>query len=113
MLPALLTQSAEGAHVRLRQNRGPKIALQVMFAFMALGAIVARLLTRTKEVLQREPYSIAGRAALVTDPSLLEALNEDSKSTGVEGVGGSDRRYRLDWGEDEQGRKRYGICIAK
>jgi hypothetical protein len=48
-----------------------------MLAFMATDAILARLLLRTKETLQQEPYLIAGRAMLIANTDLLATLGDD------------------------------------
>lgn len=108
-LPATLTQTGSGAHIRLKQNRAPKIALQVMLSVMIVGALASRLLLRTKETLQREPYSIAGRAVLVANGNILETMDAD----GHEDVVLDGRRYRLGWWVDDKGRKRYGITIER
>jgi hypothetical protein len=101
-VPAVLTLTDEGARTRMVQNKAPKIALQAMLGVMAVGVVLARVLQRTKEVLPREPYSIAGRAVLVADGDVLE-----DQSEGVEG----ERLYRLGWWRDQGGVERYGICV--
>lgn len=106
-IPAILTQTGAGGHTRRVQNRGPKIALQVMLGFMAAGAIITKLLLRTKELLPHEPYSIAGRAILVANGNLLQH-DTDSKATD-----GKEQRYRLRWWKDSSGTERYGICIQE
>jgi hypothetical protein len=44
ILPAELSRTGAGARIRLQQNAGPKIALQVMLGLMITGAIAMRLL---------------------------------------------------------------------
>ncbi len=105
VLSATMTQTGPGAQRRLKQNRGPKIALQVLLSVIIIGAIVAKLLVRTEETLQREPYSIAGRAILVANGNLLEMINY----AGSEHIVFGRRKYRLGWWEDQNGRPRYGI----
>jgi hypothetical protein len=102
---AVITHPDEGARTRMVQNKKPKIALQAMLGFMAVGAILTRLLLRTKEVLPHEPYSIAGRAVLVANGNMLEKIN------GQRQVFGKDRLYRLGWWKDTAGVERYGICV--
>jgi hypothetical protein len=102
---AVITHPDEGARTRMVQNKKPKIALQAMLGFMAVGAILTKLLLRTKEVLPHEPYSIAGRAVLVANGNMLEKIN------GQRQVFGKDRLYRLGWWKDTAGVERYGICV--
>jgi hypothetical protein len=102
---AVITHPDEGARTRMVQNKTPKIALQAMLGFMAVGAILTKLLLRTKEVLPHEPYSIAGRAVLVANGNMLEKIN------GQRQVFGKDRLYRLGWWKDTAGVERYGICV--
>jgi hypothetical protein len=105
-LPATLTRTGAGANIRLKQNNAPKIALQAMLAFMVVGAIVTKLLLRTNKTLQREPYSIAGRAVLMANGNMLHTLGHESDGTERDA-----KRYRLGWWEDEDGRRRYGVCV--
>jgi hypothetical protein len=102
---AVITHPDEGARTRMVQNRKPKIALQAMLGFMAVGAVLTKLLLRTKEVLPHEPYSIAGRAILVANGNMLEKINGERQ------VFGKDRLYRLGWWKDTAGVERYGICV--
>ncbi|KAJ4345975.1 hypothetical protein N0V95_005840 [Ascochyta clinopodiicola] len=106
-IPATLTQTGAGAHTRMVQNKGPKIALQVMLGFMAAGAILTKLLLRTKQLLPHEPYSIAGRAILVANGNILQERGSGKDN------GGKEQRYRLGWWKDEQGKERYGICVEE
>ncbi|KAF1941476.1 hypothetical protein EJ02DRAFT_423042 [Clathrospora elynae] len=107
-IPATLIRNGAGAHVRLKQNRAPKIALQAILAFMAVGAIIAKLLLRTKKTLQREPYSISGRAVLVASGDMLHTPEDDR-----EGTAWDEKMYRLGWWEDSGGRRRYGIYVER
>lgn len=91
----------------MMQNKGPEIALQVMLGFMAAGAILSKLLLRTKELLPHEPYSIAGRAILVANGNIL---HHDTTSTDKNG---KEQQYRLGWWIDSSGTERYGICIQE
>jgi hypothetical protein len=102
---AVIKHPDEGARTRMVQNKKPKIALQAMLGFMAVGAILTKLLLRTKEVLPHEPYSIAGRAILVANGNMLEKINGERQ------VFGKERLYRLGWWKDTAGVERYGICV--
>ncbi|KAF2703738.1 hypothetical protein K504DRAFT_495288 [Pleomassaria siparia CBS 279.74] len=104
-LTATLTRTGRSGEIRLKQNRSPKIALQVILAVMSVGAILTRLLLRTKDTLPHEPYSIAGRATLIANGDVLRTLREGSGKIRNQG-----RIYRLQWWEDGQGHLRYGIC---
>lgn len=55
---------------RLQQNRTPKIALQVMLAFLAAAAIATYWLTDMQQILPHSPCSIAGVATLLADSEL-------------------------------------------
>ncbi|KAJ4315940.1 hypothetical protein N0V94_005704 [Neodidymelliopsis sp. IMI 364377] len=106
-VPATLTRTAVGAHTRMVQNRSPKIALQVMLGFMAAGAILTKILLRTRGLLPHEPYSIAGRAVLVANGNMLQ-YDASGKEGSKEG-----QRYRLGLWKDRDGVERYGICVQE
>lgn len=55
---------------RMQQNRTPKIALQVMLAFLAAAAIATYWLTDMQQILPHSPCSIAGVATLLADSEL-------------------------------------------
>jgi hypothetical protein len=54
-----------GPTLRLRQNKGPKIVLQVLLGVMVLCAAAAYLLADTKELVRQSPGSIIGRMELL------------------------------------------------
>lgn len=105
VLPATLMQT--DARVRMVQNKSPKIALQVMLGFMVAGAILAKCLLRTKELLPHEPYSIAGRAILAADGNILLGVADGQEKNE------NAHKYRLGWWKDKDGKERYGICIQE
>jgi hypothetical protein len=105
-LSGTLIDTGTGARYRLKQNRASKIALQVMLAVMSLGVILTRLLQRTKHTLQREPYSIAGRAALVANGNMLDALGHNWDRAGL-----ADKEFSLKWTRDRNGDAAYGIWV--
>lgn len=85
-----------------------------MLGFMAAGAILTRLLSRTKELLPHEPYSIAGRAILIANGNILRHDTAvTSNDTAIQGKDkdGNKQRYRLEWWKGTSGVERYGICI--
>jgi hypothetical protein len=105
-LSGTLIDTGPGARHRLKQNRASKIALQVMLAVMSLGVILMRLFQRTKHTLQREPYSIAGRAELVANGNMLDALGRDWDRAGL-----ADKKFSLRWTRDRNGDAAYGIWV--
>jgi hypothetical protein len=105
-LSGTLIDTGTGARYRLKQNRASKIALQVMLAVMSLGVILMRLLQRTRQTLQREPYSIAGRAVLVANGNMVDALGHDWERAGL-----ADKKFSLKWIKDGNGDSTYGIWV--
>ncbi|KAK8080984.1 hypothetical protein PG997_008802 [Apiospora hydei] len=65
-LPAAAAQS----QTRLRQNAGPKVALQVLLGLMSACAVAGWLAMRDTKFLPHEPGSIAGVATLVAGSGL-------------------------------------------
>lgn len=70
-IPAVLKQTGASGQTKMVQNKGPKIALQVMLGVMAAGAILTKMLHRMEDLLPHEPYSIAGRAILMANGNVL------------------------------------------
>lgn len=101
-------------HQRLQQNRGPKIALQVVLAVMVACGIATRLLLPVRDVLPHDPCSIAGTATLVAGGELVSRLAssmaelDGRTSTEVLLANGL---FSLKWWRDEKGLERYGIDI--
>ncbi|KAH0499660.1 hypothetical protein TgHK011_006837 [Trichoderma gracile] len=101
-------------HQRLQQNRGPKIALQVVLAVMVACGIATRLLLPVRDVLPHDPCSIAGTATLVAGGELVSRLAssmaelDGRTSTEVLLANGL---FSLKWWPDEKGVNRYGIDI--
>ena len=115
---ATITQPSQ----RLQQNRSPKIALQVMLAFMALCAVGAYAIADMKRVLPHNPCSIAGTASLLADSemcwtnSIIPEGSEwkSNKQLRQEGVFGG-LRFRMGWwtqGKAVQ-EKRFGIDVQE
>ncbi|KAI9154765.1 hypothetical protein HJFPF1_07322 [Paramyrothecium foliicola] len=104
---------------RLRQNRSPKIALQVMLATMSACAVLTRLLMPMREVLPHNPCSIAGMASLLAGSRLVarDFIPRGAQWRDKDEVfGGSGWTYSLRWwdgnGDEGTGRpKRYGIDV--
>jgi hypothetical protein len=105
-LSGTLIDTGTGARHRLKQNRASKTALQVMLGIMSLGVILMRLLQRTRQTLQREPYSIAGRAVLVANGNMVDALGHDWERAGL-----ADKSFSLKWTKDGNGDSAYGIWV--
>ncbi|KAF2756351.1 hypothetical protein EJ05DRAFT_62994 [Pseudovirgaria hyperparasitica] len=68
-LPIQLPSLNEPTHLRIAQNRGPKITLQVILALLSALALTIYALTYSavKTLLPRAPTSIAGLASLLAD----------------------------------------------
>ncbi|KAL7904247.1 hypothetical protein GGI35DRAFT_463719 [Trichoderma velutinum] len=100
-------------HRRLQQNRGPKIALQVVLGVMVACGIATRLLLPVRDVLPHNPCSIAGTATLMAGGEVVSQLADQSmssrhlsaKNLPVDGL------YSLKWWRDEKGGERYGIDL--
>lgn len=91
---------------RVIQHRGPKTALQVLLGLMVFCIALACWMVDTREVLVREPCSIAGKGSLLVGSRLLELANQ-SKESGAAFVDGRLKRspfegflLRLSWWED-------------
>lgn len=103
---------------RLVQNKGPKIALQVLLSVMVLCAALAYRLVDMRRTLLCEPCLIVGKASLVTGSRFLEQVEEDLDREG-EGVGRGSRRHsqfesyvlKLIWYADREERDRIGQVI--
>ena len=107
---------------RLQQNRGPKIALQVMLGFMVLCAIGAYLVADMKRVLPHNPCSIAGTMSLLADSEMCESKNvipegsewKSKRQLRREGVF-SGIEFRMGWWtEGRHGQtRRFGIDVQE
>ncbi|KAI9881166.1 MAG: hypothetical protein M1830_007144 [Pleopsidium flavum] len=122
------TATLSQPYQRLQQNRGPKIALQVMLSFMAVCAIATHILMETARVVPHNPCSIAGMMSLLADSELCGTRTLFPK--GSEWKSDAELRresiyegllFRIGWWEkvDEgmgngQGRRRvYGIDVVR
>ncbi|KAL7789153.1 hypothetical protein V8C37DRAFT_386857 [Trichoderma ceciliae] len=114
-LPTYYGLVTTSGHQRLQQNRGPKVALQVVLGVMVLCGIATRLLLPVRQVLPHNPCSIAGTATLIAGGEMVSQVAAPSSSEWVDGKQMSmksvlaDRFYSLKWWQDEKGVERYGI----
>ena len=105
---------------RLQQKRSPKIALQVMLAFMVACAIGAYVAADMKRILPHNPCSIAGTMSLLAESEMCETRkiipvgsewksNQELKREGVF----SGRSFRMGWWNEESGERgrRFGIDV--
>lgn len=76
---AILTQRSK----RLRQNRGPKIALQSMLAFLVVCTLGTYFVMDTRRVVPHNPCSIAGMMSLLADS---EICGGDGGGVGARGM---------------------------
>ena len=72
----LATLTTSTATVRLVQNRGPKVALQVMLALISLLTSFAYLTTPFRRVLPCNPCSIAGTMSLLAGSDLCHSVDD-------------------------------------
>ncbi|KAL6859360.1 hypothetical protein J3F83DRAFT_717652 [Trichoderma novae-zelandiae] len=113
-LPTYNGTVTTSGHQRLQQNRGPKIALQVLLAVMVACGIATRLLLPVRDVLPHDPCSIAGTATLMAGGELVSRLAvsmaEWDGQTSAEALL-ANGLYSLKWWRDEKGVERYGIDL--
>lgn len=119
---AARTGTAVVSAVRVRQDRGAKVALQVLLALMASLSLAGVLLTRTRDVLRRNPCSLAGSMSLLADSRMVETCGELSRGLGEtatkDGMRGAMVRlgdgFMLRWWPgSEAGEQIYGIDTVK
>ncbi|UKZ53144.1 hypothetical protein TrVGV298_006935 [Trichoderma virens] len=116
-LPTFDGVVTSSGHQRLQQNRGPKIALQVVLGVMIACGIATRLLLPVRDVLPHNPCSIAGAATLMAGGEMVSRLATPSTSEWVDGRHMSVENlptnglYSLKWWRDEKGIDRYGIDL--
>ena len=80
--------------LRLKQNKAPKIVLQVLLGVMAVCGAIAYSMLKTKEVLRQSPCSIAGKMELLARSELCS-----SRKVIPEGA---------EWWDEKQ-RRQYGL----
>ena len=68
--PPILNGTLSVPGLRLKQNKGPKIVLQVLLGTMAACGAIAYSMMSTKEVLRQSPCSIAGQMELLARSEL-------------------------------------------
>lgn len=68
--PSNYTATLSHHKKRLHQNRGPKIALQAMLAFLAVCAMATYLVMDTRRVVPHNPCSIAGTMSLLAESEM-------------------------------------------
>ena len=72
----LATLTTSTSIVRLIQNRGPKLALQVMLAMISLLLAFAYATTRFRHVLPCNPCSVAGSMSLLAGSDLCHSVDD-------------------------------------
>ena len=105
---------------RLKQNKGPKIVLQVLLGTMATcGAIAYSVMSSTKEMLKQSPCSIAGQMELLARSELCNTRKVIPE--GAEWWDEKQRRqyglfdgwfFRLGWWGTTETTRWYGIDIG-
>jgi hypothetical protein len=107
--------------LRLQQNLGPKIALQVMLGIMVVCALASFILLDTRNVLPYNPCTIAGTASLVVGSKMC---SRDMIPEGAEWMSDNELQmldvfkrsnvFSLGWWQDEvSGRWRFGIDLGR
>ena len=79
--------------LRLKQNIGPKIVLQVLLGIMAVCGAIAYSMLNTKELLRQSPCSIAGKMELLANSELC-----NSRRVIPEGAEWWDKKQRKQYG---------------
>lgn len=89
------TATLPGARRRVTQQRGPKLALQIMLACMVVAAIITRVSMRgMTHALPHNPLSILGAGTLLADGGWIDELvQEESRRASMHsGLSGGDGR---------------------
>jgi hypothetical protein len=85
------------------QNRGPKLALQILLGFMALCGLAAWFSMPTGGLLPHNPSSIAGVASLIAGSELWKGVGEVKRGlvipSGAEWMNNRDVKKRGLWGD--------------
>lgn len=126
--PSNYTATLRQPTKRLHQNRGPKIALQAMLAFLVVCAMATYIMMDTKRVVPHNPCSIAGIMSFLAESKMCrtrEVIPEGSeweteKERRSEGVFG-ELVFRMGWwgvngdilGEEVKEKGIFGIDVAE
>lgn len=112
---------------RLHQNRGPKIALQAMLAFLAACAMATYIVMDTKKVVPHNPCSIAGTMSLLAESEMCRTRQVIPEGSEWKSEKELDREgifrglvFRMGWwggnedtrGEEEEKGRSFGIDVA-
>lgn len=113
---------------RLHQNRGPKIALQAMLAFLVVCAMATYFLMDTKRVVPHNPCSIAGVMSLMAESKMCRTRQmipegsewETEQKRRSEGLFGG-QVFRMGWwgingdilGDEVEDKRLFAIDVAE
>lgn len=106
--PSNYTATLHRPTKRLHQNRGPKIALQAMLAFLAVCAMATYIIMDTRRVVPHNPCSIAGTMSLLAESHMCRTrevipegsewqTDEEDRSRRSEGMFGGGLMLRMGW----------------
>lgn len=125
--PSNYTATLRQLTQRLHQHRGPKIALQVMLAVLAVCAMATYMVMDTKKVVPHNPCSIAGMMSLLADSEMCKTREvipegaewKSDRQLKREGVFGG-LVFRMGWlganedvqGEEGEKKRVFGIDVA-
>ena len=114
-------QNPQDSRAITYQDKATKAALQAMLAAMVVYGGLAYAVTRVRNLLPRDPYSIAGIASLFADSEMcnkgrLDGLvpEQDSEIGYKEDMAWNDLQFRLGWWESKgREQRRYGIDVVQ
>lgn len=115
-LGEIFNATVVGSTFRLKQNAGPKLALQILLGIMTVGGGAAYLFTDMRHTLPHNPCTIAGTMSLLAGSEMLKLLPEGAEYMSdkeLEKKVFGKHRYSMGWFDDGEGGMRFGIDIGK
>ena len=114
-------QNPQDTRMIMYQNKATKTALQAMLAAMVAYGALAYAVTRIRNLLPHDPYSVAGIASLFADSEMCNGgrmggliPEQDSEIGYKEDMVWDDLRFRLGWWESKgMEQRRYGIDVVQ
>lgn len=102
--------------LRLKQNAGPKLALQILLGVMTVCGSAAYFFTDMRHTLPHNPCTIAGRMSLLADSEMLKLIPKGAEYMSdkeLEKKVFGKHRYGMGWFDNGAGGRRFGIDIGK
>jgi hypothetical protein len=101
---------------RLAQSRVSTRILQALLAIMWFCTTIALFLFDTKDLLPKNPCSIAAQASLLADSQFLNLIPACAENATAEELMQMtpfvDREFSMGWWDDENGGRRFGIDVG-